>query len=76
MGFAITAASNRSLKGLVELYDILPIDAQRCKLRWEMGMELAGRMSVAERSMPSSLQRTQTWCMKRLERVALERLQS
>jgi hypothetical protein len=76
MGFAITAASNRSLKGLVELYDVLPIDPKRCKLRWEMGMELAGRMSVAERSMPSSLLRTQTWCMKRLERVALERLQS
>jgi hypothetical protein len=76
MGFAITAASNRALKGLVELYDILPIDPQRCTLRWEMGMELNGRMSVAERSMPSSLHRTQTWCMKRLERVALERLQS
>jgi hypothetical protein len=75
MGFAITAASNRALKGLVELYDILPLDDQRCKLRWEMGMELNGRMSVAERSMPSSLLRTQTWCMKRLERVALERLQ-
>jgi hypothetical protein len=41
-----------------------------------MGMELAGRMSVAERSMPSSLHRTQTWCMGRLERVALESLQS
>ena len=75
MGFAITAASNRALKGLVELYDVTPLEDQRCKLRWEMGMELNGRMSVAERSMPSSLHRTQTWCMKRLERVALEGLQ-
>jgi hypothetical protein len=72
MGFEITAASNRALKGLVELYDILPIDPQRCKLRWEMGIELNGRMSVAEPSMPSSLHRTQMWCLKRLERVALE----
>jgi hypothetical protein len=75
MGFAITAASNRALKGLVELYDIVPIDDQRCRLRWEMGMELNGAMRVAEPSMPSSLLRTQTWCLKRLERVALERLQ-
>jgi len=75
MGFAITAASNRALKGLVELYDVLPLGDQRCKLRWEMGMELNGRMSLVERSMPSSLHRTQTWCMKRLERVVLERLQ-
>ncbi len=75
MGFAITAASNRALKGLVELYDVIPLGDKRCKLRWEMGMEMNGRMSVAERSMPSSLHRTQTWCMKRLERVALERLQ-
>ena len=74
MGFAITAASNQVLKGLVELYDVLPIDDRHCKLRWEMGMELAGRASVAEASMPSSLQRTQNWCMKRLERVALQRL--
>lgn len=73
MGFAITAASNRALKGLVELYDIIPIDSRICKLRWEMGIELNGPMSVAERSMPSSLHRTQTWCMKRLARVALER---
>jgi len=76
MGFAIVAASNRALKGLVELYDVLPLGDQRCRLRWEMAIELNGRMSVAERSMPSSLQRTQTWCMKRLEGVALERLQS
>ncbi len=75
MGFAITAAGNRALKGLVELYDVLPLDEQRCKLRWEMGMELNGRMSIAERSMPSSLLRTQTWCMKRLERLAVRRLQ-
>ena len=75
MGFAITAASNRALKGLVELYDVLPLDEQRCTLRWEMGIELNGRMSIAERSMPSSLHRTQTWCMKRLERLAVRRLQ-
>jgi ribosome-associated toxin RatA of RatAB toxin-antitoxin module len=72
MGFAISAASNRALKGLVELYEVSPLDDQRCKLRWEMGMELNGRMSVAERSMPSSLYKTQTWCMKRLERLALQ----
>ena len=75
MGFAITAAGNRAIKGLVELYDLLPLDEQRCKLRWEMGMELNGRISIAERSMPSSLLRTQTWCMKRLERLAVRRLQ-
>jgi len=75
MGFEIVAASNRALKGLVELYDVVPLGDQRCRLRWEMAIELNGRMSVAERSMPSSLQRTQTWCLKRLERVALERLQ-
>jgi len=69
MGFAITAASNRSLEGLVELYDILPLDGERCKLRWEMGIELPDRMRFVERSMPSSLLRTQTWCMKRLERL-------
>jgi hypothetical protein len=74
MGFAVTAASNNALKGLVELYDVIPIEDRRCRLRWEMGMELNGRMNAAERSMPSSLYRTQTWCMKRLERVALERL--
>ncbi len=75
MGFAITAASNQMLKGLVELYDVLPIDDRHCKLRWEMGMELAGRASVAEARMPSSLQRTQNWCMKRLERLAVRSLQ-
>jgi hypothetical protein len=63
------------LKGLVELYDVLPLDEQRCKLRWEMGIELNGRMNIVERSMPSSLHRTQTWCMKRLERLAVRRLQ-
>jgi hypothetical protein len=35
MGFAISAASNRALKGLVELYEVSPLDDQRCKLRWE-----------------------------------------
>jgi len=69
MGFAITAASNRAIQGLVELYDFLPLDDGRCKLRWEMGMEFSGRMRVAEARMPASLQRTQTWCMKRLARL-------
>ncbi len=76
MGFAISAASNQSLKGLVELYDVLPIDDQHCKLRWEMGIELAGRARMAEASMPSSLQRTQNWCMKRLERLAVASLRA
>lgn len=76
MGFAITAASNRALQGLAELYDILPLDDGRCKLRWEMGIELSGPMRVAERSMPSSLLRTQGWCMKRLERLVLRHGQS
>ena len=69
MGFAISAASNRSIQGLVELYDFLPLDDGHCKLRWEMGMELSGRMRVAEARMPASLLRSQTWCMNRLERM-------
>ena len=69
MGFAITAASNRSLQGLVERYDFLPLDDDRCKLRWEMGIELSGRMRFAEARMPASLRWTQSWCMNRLERM-------
>jgi hypothetical protein len=69
MGFAITAASNRSIQGLVELYDFLPQGDDRCTLRWEMGMELSGRMRSFEARMPASLARTQSWCMNRLERM-------
>jgi len=73
MGFAITAASNRAIQGLVELYDFLPLDDGRCTLRWEMGMELSGPMRAAEARMPASLLRTQTWCMKRLARLVAPR---
>jgi len=73
MGFAITAASNRSLKGLVETYDITPIDDQRCKLRWRMGIELNGPMAFIESRMAGTLGRTQTKLMERLERVVQQR---
>jgi hypothetical protein len=76
MGFAISAASNRAIHGLVELYDFIPLDDQRCKLRWEMGMELSGPMRVAEPRMPASLLRTQTWCMNRLERMVKRQARS
>jgi hypothetical protein len=75
MGFEITAASNRALQGLVELYDFSPLDDGRCQLRWEMGIELSGRMRVAESSMPSSLLRVQNWCLKRLARMVSLRSQ-
>jgi hypothetical protein len=74
MGFEITAASNSALQGLVELYEFFPLDDGRCQLRWEMGIELSGRMRVAESSMPSSLLRVQNWCLKRLARMVSQRL--
>jgi hypothetical protein len=73
MGFAITAASNRSLKGLVETYEITPLGDQRCKLRWRMGIELNGPMRFIEPYMAASLGRTQTRLMERLERVVQQR---
>jgi hypothetical protein len=75
MGFELTEASNHALQGLVELYEFLPLDHGRCKLRWEMGIELSGRMRVAESSMPSSLFRVQNWCLKRLARMVARRSQ-
>jgi hypothetical protein len=76
MGFAITAASNRSLKGLVETYDITPIDDQRCKLRWRMGIELNGPMRFIESYMAASLGKTQAKLMERLEGVVQQRSSS
>jgi ribosome-associated toxin RatA of RatAB toxin-antitoxin module len=70
MGFAITASSNRMLKGLVETYDITPIGDRRCRLRWRMAMELNGPARFMEPHMGPLLLRTQTRLMKRLERVA------
>ena len=75
MGFQITAASNRAFQGLVELYDFIPLDDGQCQLRWEMGIELSGRMHVAESSMSSSLLRVQNWCLKRLARMISRRSQ-
>lgn len=69
MGFAITAASNTAIQGLVELYDFIPLGDERCRLRWEMGMELSGRMRPFEARMPASFARSQNWCMNRLERM-------
>lgn len=76
MGFEITAASNGALQGLVELYDFIPVDDGHCRLRWEMGMELSGKMRVAESSMPSSLLIVQNWCLKRLARMVAQRSQN
>ena len=70
MGFAITAASSGALRALVETYDITPLDEGRCRLRWEMGLELSGPTHRVERSVARFLPGAQTWLLKRLERVA------
>ena len=70
MGFAVTAASVRGLRGLVESYDLVPLGDARCRLRWEMGIEFAGAPKSVEGSMRGSLAWTQRWCLARLARVA------
>jgi ribosome-associated toxin RatA of RatAB toxin-antitoxin module len=70
MGFAITASTTRALKGLVETYDITPVAEHRCKLRWQMAMELNPPLRFIERYMGASLLRTQMRLLKRCERVA------
>lgn len=73
MGFAIVAASTRALKALVETYDITPQSDRRCKLRWQIAMELNGPGRLVERFMGAALLRTQTRLLKRCERVARRR---
>lgn len=73
MGFALTASSNQALKGLVETYDFIPIAAERCRMRWEMGIEMNGAMRAGEARMAPSLAWTQRWCLGRLDELVERR---
>jgi hypothetical protein len=73
MGFSVTASSNRWLSALAELYEITPLGADRCKLRWTLAMSLPGLLAKIEPFMKPSLPAAQQRILRKLEQVAIRR---
>lgn len=74
MGFSVCAASIGWLSGLSEVYEIAPLSAERCKLRWVVAASFPGILGKLEPGIGRTFQINQRRLLKKLERVAREPL--
>jgi hypothetical protein len=72
MGFSVTGASIGFLSGLSEAYEITPLSAERCKLRWVVAASLSGWLGKLEPGIGRVFQINQTRLLKKLEHVAAQ----
>ena len=70
MGFVVTASSSGMTRALIESYEVTPIDARSCTLRWRMAMELSSPLSFVAPYMKSSLGPALNSLLAKLEKVA------
>jgi hypothetical protein len=74
MGFSVAAASIGWLSGLSEVYEIASLSSERCRLRWVLAASFAGALGKTEPGLGPIFQIIQRHLLKKLERVARERL--
>jgi hypothetical protein len=74
MGFSVAAASIGWLSGLSEVYEIAPLSSERCRLRWVLAASFPGALGKTEPGLGPIFQIIQRRLLKKLERVARERL--
>jgi Polyketide cyclase / dehydrase and lipid transport len=74
MGFSVTAASIGWLSGLSEVYEIAPLSAERCKLRWVVAASFPGMLGKLEPGIGRIFQINQRRLLEKLERVARQPL--
>jgi hypothetical protein len=74
MGFSVTAASIAWLSALTEVYEIVPLSPERCKLRWVVAVSFPGWLGKLEPGIARVFQLIQRRLLKKLERVAREPL--
>jgi hypothetical protein len=74
VGFSVTAASIGWLSGLSEVYEITPLSSERCKLRWVVAASFPGMLGKIEPGIASIFHINQRRLVKKLERVARERV--
>ena len=73
MGFSVTAASISWVSAFTEVYEIAPLPADRCKLRWVVAAAFPGWLGKSELGIMRIFQFNQKRLLKKLERVARER---
>ncbi len=72
MSFSVTAASVRGVSALTEVYEIVPLSSERCKLRWTFAGSHTGVLRKIEPFIGRILPIVQERSLKKLERVARE----
>lgn len=70
VGFYVEKTNSRLLRGLAECYDVTPIDADRCTVRWRMAIKLNRPLTFLERYMRLSLGTALERLLSGLEREA------
>ncbi len=70
MGFSITASNVGRVSAFSELYEITPISAERCKLRWTLAPMNVGWVRGIEPLLKRGVPMIQGRLLKTLERVA------
>jgi hypothetical protein len=72
VGFSFAAASIGWVNGFAEVYEITPLSADRCKLRWTVAASLRAVPSKVEPLLGRVMPIIQKRLLKKLERVAGE----
>jgi carbon monoxide dehydrogenase subunit G len=70
MSFSACGSNSAILAGLGEIYEVEPIGANRCRLRWTLAVKVGGPLAAAEPLLALGIPGIQRQLMKRLERVA------
>jgi hypothetical protein len=72
MGFSVTSASIGWVSALTEVYEITPLSAERCRLRWVVAATFPGVLGKIEPGIARIFQVNQRRLLKKLEGAALE----
>lgn len=73
IAFSVVAVNRSWLSGFTEVYEVTPLSAGRCKLRWTLAMSFSGRLAVIEPIVGRLTPLNQTRLLRKLERATLER---